>query len=272
MYDSSTMEDLKVIFESMRLDKSTSSSNDPYTHCVKLGPKGGVSQGKYFVTDTKNGYTKEEALSAVCNCVSKGFIHTIMEMPEKYGPLRIDIDLETTLDVGCERQYTEDTVKSIVGFYQDEIRDAISEDEFESKMLYAIVLEKEKPRVEEGKIIKDGFHIHFPYFICTDVVQDLYFRERVTKRMIEDDVWAGMRYSNKVEKFIDSVAKKPWMMYGGCNWKDIHSTAYMYNRKQSRKPDPWSKLKTFDKSRQWGHAYDGDLHEIDMLELFEDEM
>ena len=48
-------------------------------------------------------------------------------------------------------------------------KEIVSDEKFTKDLLCCIVLEKESPRIEiatdGSKIIKDGFHFHFPKFI-----------------------------------------------------------------------------------------------------------
>ena len=152
------------------------------------------------------------------NAVRKGGVPTLTEKPGVYGPLRVDFDLKASLDVGIKRQYSLEMVKQIISFYQEEIRKSVDEAEFEEKMTWCVLLEKPNPRVEEGKI-KDGFHLHFPHFICEGWFQDEYLRCKVNTRMIEGNVWKGTNYDDGVEKYIDggNMSKKQWLMYGAQN-------------------------------------------------------
>ena len=75
-------------------------------------------------------------------------------------------------------------------------------------------MEKKAPRVDEGKV-KDGFHLHFPHFICEGWFQDEYLRSKVTEKMIEEKIWDGCRFMEPVDKFIDTgMGRKQWLMYG----------------------------------------------------------
>ncbi len=70
-----------------------------------------------------------------CNAIRRKVYPTLTERPGPYGPLRVDFDFKSSLDYGLERQYTVDTLKSIVKLYQKELRRIIDPDEFEEKML-----------------------------------------------------------------------------------------------------------------------------------------
>lgn len=231
--DTTRMEaQLRGFLENFRVKKG-----EPFTHTSK------IPSGCYYIGDD----SYQDFITTYCNAIGKSVVPTITEKPGAYAPLRIDIDLKANLDVGLKRQYTTEILKKIVGYFQNEIREIIPEDKFEEKHLWCIVLEKQSPRVEEG-IIKDGFHLHFPYFICEGWIQDEYLRNKVNQKMIEDNTWEGCRYIQKPEKFIDEgMAKKVWLMYGSAK-------------------DP--NVKPFLATRAWT----GDLSDISLDDIFAEQM
>jgi phage/plasmid-associated DNA primase len=241
------------------LEECKVSKGELFTHTTKgTGSLSeGWTSGSYYID---NDYI-EIFYTYYCNSIYKNKLTTITERPGPYGPLRVDFDFKTSLDHGQKRQYTTDILKKIITLYQEELVKIISPSDFEEKMLWSIVLEKPKPRVEEG-IIKDGFHIHFPYFICEGWLQDEYLRNKVTSRMIEEKVWNGSKFTTPINEIIDkNMAKKPWMMYGSVNYKNNKSVPYIYNR--------WDKTPV---NERYGHAFDSKLNEIHLHTMFEDEM
>lgn len=234
-----------------------------YTHTTKECPN--LDNGSYNIQKEKEG----EWINVVCDAVYAGNYLSIAEKPNPYGPLRADFDFTTEKRIGLDRQYTEKQIRDIVNIYQQEIKKIVDEESFIDDILICIVLEKESPRYENDGNIKDGFHLHFPFFICDEKTQDHYLRSKVIDRMIKENIWKGTFYSNSVDKFIDQgIATKVWMMYGSMNYKSSESTPYSINRKQKNvKHDPWKDVK-----KEWGHVYDADLEEIDIAEVFKDEM
>ena len=177
---------------------------DPFSHTTR------EPSGSYYIGDDE----MKNFWVVYCNAVRKGGVVTLTEKPSSIGPLRVDFDLKASLDTGLARQYTPKMLKTIVGMYQALIREIVDEDSFEEKMTWCVVLEKKKPRVEQG-IIKDGFHLHFPHFDCEGWIQDELLRNKVTERMIEHNTWKGTKYLEPVDKFIDTnMARKQWLMYG----------------------------------------------------------
>jgi phage/plasmid-associated DNA primase len=264
-----TMNALKGILEASGVRVK---HGEPFTHVSKASPH--FLPGSYYIsTEEENNF-----LIAVCNAVRSGAKLTIAEKGQQYAPLRVDFDFQADIQFGTERFYTEGDVKCLVKYYQDEIKAIIDPKSFRDEMLMCIVLEKENARVEDGKV-KDGFHFHFPHFVCEGKVQDIYIRDKVMDKLLANtDIFTDEGIITPKEKILDrDMAKKPWMMYGSMNFKSNESTPYLYNRKQplpccngsinTPKKDPWS-----DVTKEWGHAYDHNLNEVSMYSVFMEEM
>lgn len=190
---------LRAFLDSHRVKKG-----EPFTNTTRS------PNGVYYIGEDKY----ENFITIYCNAVRKGLRPTVTEKPGAYGPLRVDFDFRSTLEVGCTRQYTPEILKKIVKMHQDELRNAVPKENFSDELLTCIVLEKKKPRVEEGKV-KDGFHLHFPNFSCEGWFQDEYLRARINALMIESKIWDRLSFIEPVDKFIDhGMAKKVWLMYG----------------------------------------------------------
>jgi Megaviricetes DNA primase len=291
MSDNNEMvDDLKAFLRKTRIKRDVNSANVVrHTGNYVTKPSADFHEGSYYVSnDNKSNFFK-----LVCDSVYAGNILTVAEKSTTYGPLRVDFDFKAPLRVGLKRQYTEKILKSIVGLYQQEITKILAKNEYSPDVLTCMVLEKESPREENGEI-KDGFHFHFPKFICDARIQDYYLRDKVTELMVKNQVWKGCTLNTEIEKIIDErMWKKPWMLYGSANVKDERSTPYMYNRRQSdiskenntfeersilassenaksrAGHDPWEDVQV---DKQWGHAYNHKLKEIPIAKVFESEM
>lgn len=268
-------------------------ANEPYTHGSQPGADELFKGGKYYISYE----IKDNFDTALCNAVIKGHKMSITERPDaKYSPLRADFDFKSLLPIDEDgylrhpfsgiprRVYTEEILKKIVGIYQHEIKEILDIETDSDEILVCIVLEKEFPRIEEdkkhGKVVKDGFHLHFPKFICANSTQDEYIRQRVIFRLTECNIFKGCNFIEDLNTIVDQkISTKTWMMYGSMNYKNENSTPYLYNRIQQRtledgdyedeRKDGWEKI---DPSRQYGHVYDHNLDEIDMHDIFEMEM
>jgi phage/plasmid-associated DNA primase len=244
---------------------------EPFTHVTKEIPE--FHQGSYYID--KN--YESTFLTLICNAVRKGCRIAVAERPGAYTPLRVDFDFYAAKEEGLNRQYDEEDLKLLVKFYQDEIKNIVDPGEFKDEMLTCIVLEKESPRLENSGnvyVSKDGFHFHFPNFICDSKISDYYLRTVVTKKMVDSGIFSKTKISTEINKIIDTnVSTKEWMMYGSMNYKNDNSTPYMYNRKQCGingivvEKDPWA-----DVEEEWGHVYDCNLEEMFMADVFSDAM
>lgn len=203
-----------------------------FSHVSKAG--GIWKNGRYWIDDD------DFFMQNYSKLINKEIYPTIGERPRKlrgefnaFGPLRVDLDFKADEKMGCKRQYTDTMIQQLVLLYQEEILNIVADDVSVDKteIVKCIVLEKKAPRKENG-VIKDGFHLHFPYFICKARIQDEYLRDRVTKKMIEKGIWNGTNYTTKLSEMIDEkMAGKPWLMYGSRNYKNENSEPYLYRGK-----------------------------------------
>lgn len=214
---------------------------DPFTHTSKEAKykdeNGNIvtiwTAGAYYIGEDD----LEKFFLLYSNTIAERKVSpTITERPtpigKPIGPLRVDFDLKSYTSKGLERRYTPFIINRIVKMYQEEIRKIVDRDSFDNKLLYCLVLEKEKPRKEKdkthGTIVKDGFHLHFPHFICTAWTSDNYLRDRISSRMQSEKIWAGIDLIEGVENIIDrQMACKTWLMYGSTNYKSKNSKPYL---------------------------------------------
>ena len=254
------MDKLRSFFSTVKVQKGEKSC----THTTKsTGEKAnGWRSGSYYIENSKT----DQFMTIYCNAVSSMLssvndnVLTVTEKPGVFSPLRIDFDFKQDLDADVERKYTPEIISKIVGYYQEEIRAIQQTDTFEKKSLWCIVLEKRSPRVENG-FVKDGFHLHFPFFIVDKWTQDVYLRDKITSRMITEELWNDVGYKTKVSDMIDTnMAMKPWLMFGSCNYKNQFSSPYLIIQD---KENPENNL---------GYAINHKLWTIPLETFFADEM
>lgn len=247
-------EELRKLLRTYRVGKG-----EPSTHTSKSTGElvGGWFSGSYYI-EKKN--TKSFWIT-YCNAIAKKSIPTLTEKPGQFGPLRVDFDFKSLIELSKNRQYTVEHLQKIVSLYQEEIRRIVKPSEFEEKILWCIVLEKKAPR-QEDKYMKDGFHLHFPHFICEGYVQDIYLRDKVTQAMIDQDVWDKKCFITKIGDFIDKdMFNKCWMLYGSMNYKTKKSEPYLYNNSEK-----------LEENKRYGHVFDHNLDEISLDEMFASQM
>jgi P4 family phage/plasmid primase-like protien len=187
--------------------------NEPFTH-------GSVAyRKKYYV----EGSELEEFLTRYSNAVSKKSFCSVTEKIGFSSPLRVDIDLKSDLSVGLKRQYTPVMVNNLIKLYQDEIKRCTVN--YEPKYSICLVLTKPSPREEES-IIKDGFHLHFPFMITTTNFRDNYLLERIKPHIPK--IFEGIQTVDLLEKALDRLGNNPWLMYGSS--KSQSSGAFLFSR------------------------------------------
>ena len=173
---------------------SNKNKGEPLTHQTK------DPGGRYNLYDKDDAY--DGFIELYCSAIDKGARPSVMECPSYYNPCRSDIDMKSNLSVGDDRQYTREQVIKLIKIYQRLIKKVIDPETFENKHLYCILLEKKAPRKDNG-IIKDGFHLHFPHFICEPWITNDYLRTEVCHKIINAGLWQDNNYTNK-DDIIDS--------------------------------------------------------------------
>lgn len=170
----------------------------------------GRVKATYYVDDNNQSIFLQKYSSVI----AEGDVLCITEKPGAYAPLRIDFDMKSSIDDGCKRMYTLEDVKMIIRWVQNILRNSIDEDILEDKYLYCILLEKPAPRSDTG-VIKDGFHLHFPHFICEGWFQDDFIRNQLNEKIKEGFVFKNSNYITPLTDLIDkNIAGKVWLMYG----------------------------------------------------------
>jgi P4 family phage/plasmid primase-like protien len=146
--------------------------------------------------------------------ISSGGIATITEKTLDVCPLIVDIDYKVPMDQGHGRLYTPETVRSLIKIYRDIIDEITVDPKPHHK--YCVVLEKTAPRVDKGAL-KDGFHLHFPYFYAEQWVQKDGIRIKAIDAAKKRKIFDAIPIAGSLEKvFDDNVPANPWLMYGSC--------------------------------------------------------
>ena len=179
----------------------------PCTH-VTMDPP-----GKYYIgtDDIKELFTHYQ------NVVRKNIPVCLAEKPSPVSSFRADFDFKTLRGFGLRRQYTTEMVKKIVGFYRKEITKAVGGDDLDEQYLWCVVLEKKTPRYE-GEFVKDGFHLHFPHFVCEPWACE-YLQRKIMTLIRDANLFADIKTihgtgAGAIDKICDSIARNVWLMYG----------------------------------------------------------
>lgn len=175
----------------------------PHTHTTAQ------PQGAYNIVDSKDLAEFHRIYNQV---IRSGGVATVTEKPLEVVPLLVDIDYRFSLDGGLRRYYTAETVRSLIEVYHDIIDEIVAEPKPHYK--YCVVLEKPKPRMDR-QLGKDGFHLHFPYFLTEQWVQTTHIRTRAIQLATERGVFNGIPFKESLDKVFDvNVPRNHWLMYG----------------------------------------------------------
>jgi phage/plasmid-associated DNA primase len=173
---------------------------------------------------------------------------TYTEKPTRYTPLRVDIDFKLTEEAGLKMHITEEQIEQIIQRYQIEIANVIDEAEYEDKHIYCIRLDK-APYYKEDKVmkyVKNGYHLHFPNFVCESRMFE-YIRGKVQQWIQTTKLFSDIpqKYIYENVSIDEKMGVKPWLLYGSAT-------------EPTKKP------------YLWGCAYDEDMDEITMADVFEE--
>jgi phage/plasmid-associated DNA primase len=149
------------------------------------------------------------------NLIRNGSSLNLMEKPQAYGPLRLDFDFKVHVDDdNIDRRYTPEMVFAIVSKIQNIIVGCVPSEDFEEKMATCLLLEKSKPRTDDG-YVRDGFHLHFPHFVCEAWFYDEIVRPQVMEFITLNKLLDKCAYVNTIDKIVDDkIMTKTWTMYG----------------------------------------------------------
>lgn len=241
---------------------------EPYTHVSKFGGK--WPAGSYWI-DRKY---LDKFWKIYEGCIQKKIYPTIGEKPAMVMPVHHDFDFTIKLKKGMKapkRLYSKEQIFKLAKIYQEEAKKIIREDAYEDRLIWVFITEKPAAR-SDGDEVRDGLHLHMPFFLTISDVQDLYLRDVVIQRMKEEELWDENKYV-KYPVPDEFMARKPWMLYGSMNYKNSKSQPYLYVRK-TRYPeidDPVKKEEGKKVIKQ-GYAIDHNLKEIPLVDFFEKEM
>jgi P4 family phage/plasmid primase-like protien len=201
------------------INKFRSQDDKNYTHTSQMQP----FTGKFYIENSK----MEEFWDMYCNHVySRGamFMSGLSEKPNTYMPVLGDIDIQVGFDETKEYNeplYITSQLKKIVSIYIDVLKFILQDIDYDN--LVCFVLEKTKPYIN-GPIVKNGFHIHFPFLYLSQVDQEIHLVPRVIKEVEEQKLFENIGYEHSGDVIDKGVCKKHWLMYG--SRKDSKLEAY----------------------------------------------
>ena len=196
---------------------------ETYTHVSMSEPK-----GKAYISqrDENELYSHQQRIAETDG------ISFVAEKNQNCMPILIDFDIKYNNDddeLSMERRYTQDDIRRLVKIYFETFRDIFVS--FDENRLVCCLLEKKKLSVTNDGTIKDGFHLHFPFFVTESHIQMTVIRKRVIEAIRNDKQLS--KTFRRPEKLIDEkVPNVCWLMYGSRKSaeKEPYLLTHVYNR------------------------------------------
>ena len=210
------LNNLHMFIDKFRIIKQENISN--YNQIKPTHISMGQYCGSFNIPDTKN----LQFFKTYQNVIKAGLIPSVLETHLDQGPLLIDIDFKYILNNNTPntRIYTDQDVQNILSIYNQVLLTylQINEDD-----LNIYVMEKTQPKIvliddSKNKITyKDGIHIMYPFISVNNKVQ-LFFRDLVVNKLIEDKILDHLNCENSVDDIIDKavIERNSWLLYGSC--------------------------------------------------------
>src|SRR5260221_886785 len=125
--------------------------------------------------------------------------------------------------------------------YQEEILKICDQDDIDkNKIVFCILLTKPNP-IPQEKYIKDGFHLHFPYFICLPYITE-YVRDKVINEIISKNIFGDCTFITDIKTIVDcDISKKCWLVYSSSKKRNgsIYTRNSVYNYLGVKTPYPY---------------------------------
>jgi P4 family phage/plasmid primase-like protien len=167
-----------------------------------------------------NKQTQEEFWDLYCNYIREveNPIIGIAEKSQQYVQVIVDIDLKLKLNDDDTYHedclYSEDQLKTIVGYYQSALRTIV--DGCTDEDLTCVVLEKKmyQQTKNESVYLKHGFHLQFPFLFLDKTLQEIHLIPRVQASLKESDMFRYLGVEDSGTVVDKSCCKVPWLLYG----------------------------------------------------------
>jgi P4 family phage/plasmid primase-like protien len=202
---------------------------------------GGLSKaGKFIINDKKD---VKKLNSLLTDAINYNLPYSIAEKQKEYGPVKIDIDLESTSKGNNDTKlYNDNTILEVINKYRQSISKFC---DVEKADLNACLFEKKNITNKNNKL-RDGFHIIFPS-LCLDYKIRHVIRNNVLKDFSSEKTKIFDKFSNNIEDIFDKsiVNTNCWLMYGCSkpNTEPYKLTKYFDHKNNELKLSLFSKNK-----------------------------
>ena len=203
--------------------KTTRVNGSIFTHVSMFNPKGKYQMDRNTIDKFWDIYSDNFNSK-------KTFMYGLAEKPQHYLPILVDVDIKINEnDFRGETVYKQSHISSLVEIYQSIIRSLV--EDCSEQNLICFVSEKPAYTVakNEVRIIKNGFHIHFPNTILSKIDQEISLIPKIRQKCVEMQLFNDILPNGKIDNIIDaSYTKNPWLMYG-CR-KDNNQNSYIVSK------------------------------------------
>ena len=120
-----------------------------------------------------------------------------------------DIDFEFDVNI-----YNQDQLMTIVNIYRNVLQEMV--EDCDSKNITCVVLEKPLyyQHSTNESIIKNGFHLQFPYIFLEKDMIESHIYPRVKKLVKESDCFRNLGIEDSSSTVDKATFKNPWLLYG----------------------------------------------------------
>ena len=136
--------------------------------------------------------------------INDGHTFSIGEKPKEYGPILVDIDLESNNNTN--RLYNNNMILEIIDTYREMAKKYLNLQPNEQQ---ASLFEKPKPTIKKNNVIKDGFHLIFPNIICNYKLRYI-IRDDVVKKLTGSSTFNNYDVDKVIDKAV--VNTNCWLM------------------------------------------------------------
>lgn len=193
------------------------------------------------------------------------FCYGIAEKVQTYIPILVDIDikLKYTENLDSNKLYADYQLESVVRDYQEALTNII--DNCTHDHLICFVLEKPSYRITVGdtEIIKNGFHLHFPYTFLSKNDHESHLIPRVKKLVDKSKVFQSLGFEKSGDLIDAGYVKAPWLLYGSRKAENMNAYTltkiFNHEREEISIEDALKNYK----------IYDSDENEINMTSRHE---
>lgn len=146
-----------------------------------------------------------------------------------YLPVVGDIDIKLDIDKMI-KSHSEHHVIDTVKIFQNVLKKFVKD--VDPKHLYCFVLKRNPYKTEDGKYIKHGFHLHFPYTFISKKDQETYIMSSIKTEMKNSMIFKDIGIDDS-SNVVDNWFNKPWLLYGSTKNKNIepYKIEFIYNDK-----------------------------------------